>query len=161
NYHVWALGGDGDMMEGVASEAASTAGFLKLPNLTWIYDSNRITIEGHTDLAFGEDVGTRFMAYGWNVLRVPDANDLERVTGAFKLAKANKDRPTLIIIDSHIAYGSPNKHDTAGAHGEPLGAEEVKLTKRNLGWPEDKSFYVPDGVTEHFRAALAERGGKN
>jgi len=161
NYHVWALGGDGDMMEGISSEAASMAGFLKLPNLCWIYDSNRITIEGHTDLTFGDDVGTRFMAYGWNIIRVPDANDLERVQGAFKAAKKATDRPTLIIIDSHIAYGSPNKHDTAGAHGEPLGEEEVKLTKRNLGWPDDKFFYIPDGVKEHLRSAMAERGGKS
>jgi transketolase len=161
NYHVWALGGDGDMMEGVSSEAASIAGFLKLANLCWIYDSNRITIEGHTDLTFGDDVGTRFMAYGWNIIRVPDANDLERVQAAFKTAKKADDRPTLIIVDSHIAYGSPNKHDTAGAHGEPLGEEEVKLTKRNLGFPEDKQFYIPDGVKEHLRAAMAERGGKS
>lgn len=161
NYNVYALGGDGCMMEGITSEAASMAGFLRLPNLCWIYDSNRITIEGHTDLTFGEDVGTRFMAYGWEVIRVPDANDLERVGQALKMFKNHHDRPTLIIVDSHIAYGSPNKHDTAGAHGEPLGEEEVKLTKRNLGFPEDKSFYIPDGVTEHLRSAMAERGGKS
>jgi transketolase len=161
NYNVYALGGDGDMMEGISSEAASMAGFMRLPNLCWIYDSNRITIEGHTDLTFGDDVGTRFMAYGWNVIRVPDANDLERVQAAFKTFKMTDERPTLIIIDSHIGYGSPNKHDTAAAHGEPLGEEEVKLTKRNLGWPEDKSFFIPDGVKEHLRSAMADRGGKS
>jgi transketolase len=161
DYNVYALGGDGDMMEGISSEAASMAGFLRLPNLCWIYDSNRITIEGHTDLTFGDDVGTRFMAYGWNVIRVPDANDLERVQAAFQTFKKTDERPTLIIIDSHIAYGSPNKHDTAAAHGEPLGEEEVKLTKRNLGFPEDKTFYIPDGVKEHLRSAMADRGGKS
>ena len=161
NYNVYAYGGDGCMMEGISSEAASMAGYMRLPNLCWIYDSNRITIEGHTDLTFSEDVGTRFLAYGWNVIRCPDANDRSRIEAAFKSFKASHDRPTLIIADSHIAYGSPNKHDTAAAHGEPLGEEEVKLTKRALGFPDDKFFYVPDGVTEHFRQAMAERGGKS
>ncbi|MBU6453440.1 MAG: transketolase [Cyanobacteria bacterium REEB67] len=161
DYNVYAYGGDGCMMEGISSEAASMAGFMRLPNLCWIYDSNRITIEGHTDLTFNEDVGTRFLAYGWDVIRLPDANDRTRVEAALKSFKANHERPTLIIVESHIAYGSPNKHDTAGAHGEPLGEEEVKLTKRALGFPEDKSFYIPAGVTEHFRQAMAERGGKS
>src|SRR6266851_5789292 len=137
NYNVYAVCGDGDMMEGVASEAASLAGHHKLSNLYWIYDNNRITIEGHTALAFSEDVATRFLAYGWNVTRVGDANDLEMLERAFKIFLSTNDRPTLIIVDSHIAYGAPNKQDTSAAHGEPLGEEEVRLTKRNYGWPED------------------------
>jgi len=158
NYDVYALCGDGDMMEGVSSEAASLAGHLKLSNLCWIYDSNRITIEGHTDLAFSEDTATRFMAYGWNVTRVSDANDLEGLARAFSTFKATADRPTFIIVDSHIAYGSPNKQDTAAAHGEPLGDDEVRLTKRAYGWPEDEKFLVPDGVREHFAAGVGARG---
>ena len=158
NYDVYALCGDGDMMEGVSSEAASIAGHLKLSNLCWIYDSNRITIEGHTDLAFSEDVATRFMAYGWNVTRVSDANDLDRLAQAFSTFKATPDRPTFIIVDSHIAYGAPNKQDTAAAHGEPLGDEEVKLAKRSYGWPEDEKFRVPDGVREHFAEGVGARG---
>jgi transketolase len=158
NYDVYALCGDGDMMEGVSSEAASLAGHLKLSNLCWIYDSNRITIEGHTDLAFSEDIATRFMAYGWNVARVSDANDLDRLAQAFAMFKATPDRPTFIIVDSHIAYGAPNKQDTAAAHGEPLGDEEVKLAKRSYGWPEDQKFLVPDGVREDFAEGVGARG---
>ncbi len=158
NYDVYALCGDGDMMEGISGEAASLAGHLKLSNLCWIYDSNRITIEGHTDLAFSEDVATRFTAYGWNVMRVSDANDLERLTEAFASFKATPDRPTFIIVDSHIAYGAPNKQDTAAAHGEPLGDEEVKLAKRAYGWPEDEKFLVPDGVRERFAEGVGARG---
>ena len=158
NYDVYALCGDGDMMEGISGEAASLAGHLKLSNLCWIYDSNRITIEGHTDLAFSEDVATRFTAYGWNVVRVSDANDLERLMEAFASFKATPDRPTFIIVDSHIAYGAPNKQDTAAAHGEPLGDEEVKLAKRAYGWPEDEKFLVPDGVRERFAEGVGARG---
>jgi transketolase len=158
DYSVYALAGDGCMMEGVGSEAASLAGHLKLSNLCWIYDNNRITIEGHTDLAFSEDVAVRFLGYGWNVLRVADANDLDRLDAAIKTFKATKDRPTLIIVDSHIGYGSPNKQDTHGAHGEPLGDEEIKLTKRFYGWPENEKFLVPAGVREHFAEGLGKRG---
>jgi transketolase len=159
NYDVYAMCGDGDMMEGISSEAASIAGHLKLSNLCWIYDNNRITIEGHTELAFSEDVATRFLAYGWNVLRVADANDLEMLARAFKVFKNTSDRPTLIIVDSHIGYGAPNKQDTHGAHGEPLGDDEIKLTKRNYGWPEDAKFLVPEEVREHFRNGMGKRGG--
>jgi transketolase len=158
DYDVYALAGDGDMMEGVSGEAASLAGHLKLSNLCWMYDSNRITIEGSTDLAFSEDVGTRFTGYGWNVTRVKDANDLAALERAFDLFKATKDRPTLIILDSHIAFGSPNKQDTHGAHGEPLGEEEIRLTKQRYGWPEDAKFVVPDEVRAHFAAGLGRRG---
>jgi transketolase len=157
-YDVYALAGDGCMMEGVSGEAASLAGHLKLSNLCWIYDNNKITIEGHTDWAFSEDVATRFIAYGWNVTRVGDANDLEMLERAFKTFKNTQDRPTLVIVDSHIAYGSPNKQDTHAAHGEPLGEEEIRLTKRNYGWPEDAQFLVPDGVREHFKAGVGSRG---
>jgi len=157
-YNVYALAGDGCMMEGISGEAASLAGHLKLSNLCWIYDNNKITIEGHTDWAFTEDVATRFIAYGWNVTRVGDANDLEMLDRAFKTFQNCQDRPTLIIVDSHIGYGAPNKQDTSAAHGEPLGDEEIRLTKRNYGWPEDARFFVPDGVREHFRAVLGERG---
>jgi transketolase len=161
DYRIYALCGDGCMMEGVASEAASLAGHLKLGNLCWIYDSNHITIEGNTALAFTEDVGGRFMAYGWNVLRVSDANDRERIAHALETAKKTTDRPTLIIVESHIGYGAPHKQDTSGVHGEPLGAEEVKLTKRNYGWPEDAQFLVPDGVYQHFAGGIGERGAKS
>ena len=158
NYDVYALCGDGCMMEGVSSEAASLAGHLKLSNLCWVYDNNKITIEGHTDWAFGDDVATRFVAYGWNVTRVGDANDLEMLERAFRTFKNSCDRPTLIVVDSHIAYGSPNKQDTSAAHGEPLGEEEIRLTKRNYDWPEDAKFLVPEGVREHFQEKMGKRG---
>ena len=158
DFNVYALCGDGCMMEGISSEAASLAGHLRLSNLCWIYDNNHITIEGTTALAFSEDVATRFLGYGWNVTRVGDANDLERLSNAFRTFQSTKDRPTLIIVDSHIGYGAPHKQDTSGAHGEPLGEEEVRLAKRNYGWPEDKKFYVPGGVYEHFRGGIGKRG---
>jgi transketolase len=158
DYDVYALCGDGCMMEGVSSEAASLAAHLKLSNLCWIYDNNKITIEGHTEWAFSEDVATRFIGYGWNVTRVGDANDLEMLERAFTTFKREPDRPTLIIVDSHIAYGSPNKQDTHAAHGEPLGDEEIRLTKRNYGWPEDAKFLVPAGVREHFQQGMGKRG---
>ncbi|MDB4976275.1 MAG: tkt [Myxococcaceae bacterium] len=158
DHDVYALCGDGDMMEGISNEAASIAGHLKLDNLCWIYDSNRITIEGSTDLAFSEEVATRFLALGWHVTTVGDANDLKLLTHAFKTFKENRQRPTLIIVHSHIGFGSPNKQDTKGAHGEPLGEDEVKLTKRSYGWPEDAKFLVPDGVLEHFADGIGKRG---
>src|SRR5512140_2222052 len=154
DYNVYALGGDGCMMEGVAAEAASLAGHLGLANLCWIYDNNHITIEGNTALAFDDDVATRFIGYGWNVTRVGDANDLEMLTRALHVFQTTPGRPTLIIVDSHIAYGAPNKHDTSAAHGEPLGEEEVRLVKRVYGWPEDAKFLVPDGVIDHFRDGI-------
>ena len=158
DYDVYALCGDGDMMEGVASEAASVAGHLQLPNLCWIYDSNHISIDGGTDLAFTEDVGRRFEAYGWRVLRVADANDLNALGGAYRSFKEQRGKPTLIIVTSRIGYGAPKKEGTASAHGEPLGAEEIKGAKRHYGWPEDAQFLVPDGVREHFQARLGTRG---
>jgi transketolase len=158
DYDIYVVCGDGCLMEGVASEAASLAGHLGLDNLCWIYDNNHITIEGDTSLAFTEDVATRFLAYGWNVLRVGDANDLERIDHALGVSRETKGRPTLIILDSHIGYGSPHKHDTAAAHGEPLGEAEVRLTKRSYGWPEEAQFLVPDGVREHFAAGIGARG---
>jgi transketolase len=158
DFNVYAFCGDGDMMEGVASEAASFAGHQMLGNLCWIYDSNRVTIEGHTDLAFSEDVAARFLAYGWNVQRGIDANDTERVAQAIDSFHQADQVPTLIIIDSHIGYGAPHKHDTSAAHGEPLGEEEVRLAKRSYGWPEDAKFLIPDGVREHFRDGVVERG---
>jgi transketolase len=158
DYDVYALCGDGDMMEGITSEAASLAGHLALSNLCWIYDNNHISIEGSTSLAFSDDVATRFIGNGWNVTRVGDANDRVMLGRAFETFKHETERPTLIIVDSHIAYGAPTKQGTASAHGEPLGVEEVKLTKRAYGWPEDAQFLVPDGVREHFAATLGERG---
>ncbi len=158
DYDVYALAGDGCMMEGISNEAASLAGHLRLANLCWIYDNNRITIEGHTDLAFGDDVATRFLGYGWNVTRVGDANDLEMLDRAFRTFKSTSDRPTLIIVDSHIAYGAPHKQDTSAAHGEPLGKDEVRATKRAYGWPEDAEFAIPDTVRAHFQAELGTRG---
>jgi len=158
DYDVYTICGDGDMMEGVTSEAASLAGHLMLGNLCWMYDSNRITIEGHTDLAFSDDVAARFLAYGWNVERVGDVNDTERVAEAIETFRHTSDVPTLIIVDSHIGYGAPHKHDTSAAHGEPLGVEEIRLAKRSYGWPENAKFLVPDGVREHLRAGLGERG---
>ena len=159
-YKVYALCGDGCIMEGISGEAASLAGHLKLSNLCWIYDNNKITIEGSTALAFTEDVATRFLGYGWNILRVSDANDLDLLSRAFTTFQNTQDRPTLIIVDSHIAYGAPTKQDTSAAHGEPLGEDEVRATKRNYNWPEDEKFLVPDGVREHFRAGLGARGAK-
>jgi transketolase len=158
NYDVYALCGDGDMMEGVSSEAASLAGHLKLSNLCWIYDNNQITIEGATDLAFSEDVATRFIGYGWNVTRVGDANDLIMLARALQRFKDTPTGPTLIIVDSHIGYGAPTKQGSSAAHGEPLGVEEIRLTKRNYGWPEDATFLIPDQVRAHFRAGLGTRG---
>ena len=160
DYNIYAICGDGCMMEGVASEAASLAAHLELDNLCWIYDNNRITIEGSTRITFTEDVETRFLAYGWNVLRVGDANDIERIEHALDIFRKTKERPTFIVLDSHIGYGSPHKQDTAAAHGEPLGEEEVRLTKRSYGWPEDAKFLVPDGVYEHFAAGIGARGAK-
>ena len=160
DYDVYAVCGDGDMMEGVTSEAASLAGHLMLGNLCWIYDSNGITIEGHTDLAFSEDVAARFLAYGWNVTRVGDANDTERIARAIEEFQRTNEAPTLIIVDSHIGFGAPHKHDTSAAHGEPLGVEEIRLAKRSYGWPEDAKFLVPDGVREHFSAGIGQRGGE-
>jgi transketolase len=158
DFDVYALCGDGCMMEGISSEAASLAGHLKLSNLCWIYDSNKITIEGHTDLAFSEDVAVRFLGYGWNVTRVGDANDLEMLDRAFRVFQNTPDRPTLIIVDSHIAWGAPNKQDTSAAHGEPLGEEEIRLTKKVYGWPADAKFLVPDGVREHYHDGIGMRG---
>ena len=160
DYDVYVLCGDGDMMEGVSSEAASIAGHLMLGNLCWIYDSNLVTIEGHTNLAFGEDVAGRFLAYGWNVRRIGDANDTERLADAIEAFRRAKDVPTLIIVESHIGYGAPHKHDTSAAHGEPLGEEEIRLAKRSYGWPEDAKFLVPNGVRERFRAGVGQRGGE-
>ncbi|HEX5423330.1 MAG TPA: transketolase [Bryobacteraceae bacterium] len=158
DYKIYAVCGDGCMMEGIASEAASLAGHLGLDNLCWIYDNNRITIEGHTNVAFSEDVAMRFLAYGWHVLRVADANDIEHMERALKRFRGNTGAPTLIVLDSHIGYGSPHKHDTPAAHGEPLGEEEVRLAKRAYGWPEDAKFFVPDAVYEHFEDGIGTRG---
>jgi transketolase len=158
DFHVYALCGDGCMMEGISAEAASLAGHLGLSNLCWIYDNNHITIEGNTQLAFGDDVATRFVGHGWNVTRVGDANDQEMLARAFRTFLKTRDRPTLIIVDSHIAYGAPNKQDTSAAHGEPLGEPEVRLSKRTYGWPEDAKFHVPDGVYAHFRDGIGKRG---
>ncbi len=159
DHDVYALCGDGDMMEGVSAEAASLAGHLKLSNLCWIYDSNHISIEGATDLAFDEDVGLRFDAYGWNVIHIDDANDTAALARAIETFKATTDKPTFIVVHSVIGYGSP-KAGSEKAHGEPLGDENIRLTKQAYGWPEDKSFYVPDGVIEHFNGAIADRGAK-
>jgi transketolase len=158
NFNVYALCGDGCMMEGISGEAASLAGHWKLSNLCWIYDNNHITIEGNTALAFSEDVANRFLAYGWNVTRVSDANDLDQLERAFATFLRTEDQPTLIIVDSHIGWGAPNKQDTSAAHGEPLGEEEVRLTKRAYGWPEDAKFLVPDGVYDRFGEGIGRRG---
>ena len=158
DFNVYAICGDGDMMEGISSEAASLAGHLKLSNLCWLYDNNHISIEGKTTLAFTENVGARFAAYGWNVLHVTDANDVKAIGEAIKQFQNTKDRPTFIIVDSHIGYGSPHKQDTKEAHGEALGEDEIKATKRFYGWPEDAKFLVPDGVYEHFRQGIGKRG---
>ena len=158
DYSIYAICGDGCLMEGIGSEAASLAGHLGLADLCWIYDNNHITIEGNTRIAFTEDVSARFQAYGWNVLRVGDANDIGRIRDALELFRQEKQRPTLIVLDSHIGYGSPHKHDTSAAHGEPLGEEEVRLTKLAYGWPPDATFLVPEGVREHFSAGIGARG---
>jgi transketolase len=157
-YRTYAICGDGCIMEGISTEAASLAAHLKLSNLCWIYDNNGITIEGHTSLAFSEDVATKYIGLGWNVTRVSDANDLNLLDRAFGVFEATKDRPTLIIVDSIIGFGSPHKADTHAAHGEPLGEEEIRLTKKNYGWPEDAKFLVPDGVRAHFDGGMGKRG---
>src|SRR6266540_4038107 len=158
DFDVYVLAGDGDLMEGVSYEAASIAGHLRLENLCWVYDNNHVTIDGSTALAFSDDVATRFTGEGWGVTRVGDANDLEMLGGAFETFKREQDRPTLIIVDSNIGYGAPDVQDTAKAHGEPLGEEEVRLAKRSYGWPEDAQFLIPDGVVEHFAAGVGARG---
>jgi transketolase len=157
-YRIYALCGDGCMMEGISSEAASVAGHLKLDNLCWIYDNNHISIEGKTDITFTEDVAGRFLAYGWNVLRVGDANDLDRIENALRNAVATTGRPSIVIVDSHIGYGSPHRQDTSAAHGEPLGEDEIKLVKKAYGWPTDAKFLVPNGVYEHLQAGIGRRG---
>ncbi|MGI8460543.1 MAG: transketolase [Solirubrobacterales bacterium] len=158
DFDVYAIAGDGCLMEGVSNEAASFAGHQQLDNLCWIYDNNHITIDGRTDIAYGDDVAARFMGYGWNVDRVGDANDLNLVTYALERFRSHRGRPTLIIVDSHIGFGSPHKQDTAAAHGEPLGEEEVRETKRAYGWPEDAQFLVPDGVKERFAEGVGAHG---
>lgn len=160
NYATYAVCGDGCLMEGVGSEAASLAGHLQLDNLCWIYDNNHITIEGDTAITFTEDVATRFLGYRWNVLRVADANDIDRIEQVLQQFRQTTGRPTLIILDSHIGYGSPHKHDTADAHGEPLGEDEIRQTKRAYGWPEDAKFLVPAGVLEHFATGVGARGAQ-
>jgi transketolase len=160
DFNVYALCGDGDLMEGVASEAASLAGHLKLSNLCWIYDNNHVTLDGPAEWSFSEDVGARFAGYGWNVTHVTDANDLEMLARAYENFLKTNDRPTLIIVNSHIGYGSPHKQDSYEAHGEPLGEEEVKLVKRNYGWPEDAKFLVPDGVYDQFKNSVGKRGAQ-
>jgi transketolase len=158
DFNVYAMCSDGDLMEGIGGEAASLAGHLKLSNLCWMYDHNGITLDGPANWSFSEDVATRFVGYGWNVTRVADANDLEMLARAFETFEKTTDRPTLIIVDSHIGYGSPHKQDSNAAHGEPLGEEEVRLTKKFYGWPEDAKFLVPEGVREHFRDGVGKRG---
>src|SRR5881394_1285457 len=160
DFDVYAIAGDGCLMEGVSNEAASIAGHLKLDNLCWIYDNNHITIDGKTRIAYEDDAAARFMGYGWNVTRVGDANDIELLSRAFERFREEEERPTLIIVDSHIGYGAPHKQDTAEAHGEPLGEEEIRLTKRSYGWPENAKFLVPEGVYEHFAAGIGARGAK-
>ncbi|HXZ40298.1 MAG TPA: transketolase [Terriglobales bacterium] len=158
DYSVYAFCGDGDLMEGIGGEAASLAGHLKLPNLCWIYDNNRVTLDGPADWSFTEDVGERFAGYGWNVAHVADANDLNALANAYSAFRQTKDGPTLIIVNSHIGYGAPHKQDTNEAHGEPLGEAESRLAKKSYGWPEDAKFLVPDGVLEHFRQGIGQRG---
>lgn len=160
DYNIYAACGDGCMMEGISSEAASLAGHLALDNLCWVYDNNHITIDGKTRITFSEDITARFLGYDWNVLRVGDANDIDRIEDALDIYHQTKGRPTFIILDSHIGYGSPHKQDTPAAHGEPLGEEEIRLTKRAYGWPEDAKFLVPDAVLDHFAAGIGERGMK-
>jgi transketolase len=158
DYHVYTLCGDGDMMEGISHEAASLAGHLQLSNLTWIYDSNRVTIEGHTDLAYSDDVETRFRGYHWHTIHVKDVNDAAALEAAFTEAKSVTDKPTLIVVNSIIGWGAPHKQDSSAAHGEALGDEEVAAAKRFYGWPEDKTFYVPDGVMARFAEGMGARG---
>jgi transketolase len=158
DFNVYAVCGDGDLMEGVASEAASLAGHLKLSNLCWIYDNNRVTLDGPAEWSFSEDVMTRFVGYGWDVTRVSDANDLNMLGRGFEVFLKTKDRPTLLVVDSHIGYGSPHKQDSYEAHGEPLGEAEIKLVKENYGWPEDAKFLVPDGVYDRFKNGVGKRG---
>jgi len=158
NFKVYALCGDGDLMEGVASEAASLAGHLKLDNLCWIYDNNHVTLDGPANVSFSEDVMTRFVGYGWNVTRVADANDLMMLGRGYETFLKTSGRPTLVVVDSHIGYGSPHKQDTYEAHGEPLGEAEVKLAKKNYEWPEDSKFLVPDGVYDNFKNGVGKRG---
>jgi transketolase len=160
DFNVYAIAGDGCLMEGVSSEAASIAGHLKLDNLCWVYDNNHITIDGKTQITYDDDVAARFMGYGWNVTRVGDANDTDLIATAFEEFKGEEGRPTLIIVDSHIGWGAPHKVDTPEAHGEPLGEEEVRETKRAYGWPEDAQFLVPDGVRERFAEGVGKRGGE-
>jgi transketolase len=160
DFNVYSICGDGDLMEGVACEAASLAGHLKLSNLCWIYDNNRVTLDGPAPWSFSEDVMTRFVGYGWNVTRVADANDQEMLSRAYETFLKTKDRPTLIVVDSHIGYGSPNKQDSSDAHGEPLGEAEVRLAKKFYGWPEDAKFLVPDGVYDQFKEGIGKRGGE-
>ena len=160
NFNVYAICGDGDLMEGVASEAASLAGHLKLSNLCWIYDNNRVTLDGPAEWSFSEDVMTRFKGYGWNVAHVTDANDLDVLARGYDNFLKSKDQPTLIVVDSHIGYGSPHKQDSYEAHGEPLGETEVKLVKKNYGWPEDAKFLVPDGVYDQFKNGVGKRGAE-
>lgn len=160
DYNIYAICGDGCLMEGIGSEAASLAAHLELDNLCWVWDNNHITIEGNTRITFTEDVAARFLAYGWNVLRVGDANDIDRIQHALAIFRETKHRPTFIVLDSHIGYGSPNKQDTSAAHGEPLGVEEVRLVKRAYGWPEDAQFLIPDGVYDHFAAGIGARGAQ-
>ncbi len=160
DFDVYVICGDGDLMEGVSGEAGSLAGHQQLDNLCWIYDNNHISIDGRTELAYSDDVAARFIGYGWNVTRVGDANDLELLTRAFEVFKREERRPTLIVVDSHIGFGSPHKQDTAEAHGEPLGEEEVRETKRAYKWPEDAQFLIPDGVYEHFADGIGARGSR-
>jgi transketolase len=158
DFNVYALCSDGDLMEGISGEAASLAGHLKLSNLCWIYDDNGITIEGHTELAFSEEVASRFAGYGWNVLKVADINDLGALRAAVKKFQETNDRPTLIVVKSIIAWGAPKKQNTHDAHGAPLGEDEIRATKAVYGWPEDQKFLVPDEVLAHFRAGIGTRG---
>ena len=158
DFNVYAMCSDGDLMEGIGGEAASLAGHLKLSNLCWMYDHNNVTLDGPASWSFSEDVATRFIGYGWNVTRVADANDLEMLDRAFETFQKTTDRPTLVIVDSHIGYGSPHKQDSNAAHGEPLGEEEVRLVKKFYGWPEDAKFLVPEGVREHFQDGIGKRG---
>jgi transketolase len=160
DFDVYAIAGDGCLMEGVSGEAASIAGHLKLDNLCWVYDNNHITIDGKTGIAYDDDVAARFMGYGWNVTRVGDANDTDLIATALEEFRGEEGRPTLIVVDSHIGYGSPHKQDTPEAHGEPLGEEEVRETKRAYGWPEDAQFLVPDGVRERFAEGVGKRGAE-